>query len=908
MKQEWSWPGSRWWRVDLHAHSPASGDYGQRPAGEREWLRWVEAAARADLDAIAITDHNTAAGVAEIRDAATSVANAPVLFPGVEITAGGGAHLLALMDPECGQEHIDDLLSRVGVPVADRGSDAARSRLTVERILDEFGKDVVILGPHVNGPKGIIRQLQGRERLGALSNPGLAGVEVDPELDLDESWLDGSKGEVGRRISRVWASDGHRPEELGRRFTWVKMTRPDIEGLRLALLDGPGSLKCATREDPGNPNAECAELLIESITVAGARYIGRPEPVTVHFNPWLNAIIGGRGTGKSTLVDFCRKTLRRDADLDASGEHGEEGSLRQLFDRRVRVPPPGGEGLLTGHTRIEVVYRKHGDRFALSWNRDGSGQAICRLDGNVRTPEEGSVSERFPARIYSQKQLFALARDPDALLAIIDGGPEVQAAERKREIEQLKTRYLSLCARARESHAKASGLSDRRAELADVRRKLDFLQEGGQADRLSEYRYRRQLDDTWNAVVAAAWDGVRDVTRSAEELEIADLNGDRVSSEDDSIGANLSEAHEALGRAVGGLRTEVLRSVELAQGAMERTLAGREIAAWRQALAASESAFREATAELTERGIRDPGEYSNLLAEAARLRREIDSLEEERERATGFAREAADTLEGYRERRHALSKARGAFAEDASSGTIRVAVSPLSNTSGLSRTMIDILGTERFEADRKALARRIRPSSGEWSWDGLDALVAQLESFQAGAVESWPTEDRRFRAALKRVPPERTDRLALYAPDDSVNVHFKSRDGRWRPLTHGSPGQQTAALLAFVLGVGSEPIVLDQPEDDLDNTLVYDLLVSQLKETKLRRQVIVVTHNPNIVVHGDAELVLSLEAAGGQTRIACEGGLQQEKVRDEICEIMEGGSEAFARRYRRIMPGQGRGA
>ena len=215
---------------------------------------------------------------------------------------------------------------------------------------------------------------------------------------------------------------------------------------------------------------------------------------------------------------------------------------------------------------------------------------------------------------------------------------------------------------------------------------------------------------------------------------------------------------------------------------------------------------------------------------------------------------------------------------------------------------------ERFEADRKALARRIRPSSGEWSWDGLDALVAQLGSFQSGAVESWPTEDHRFRAALKRVPPERIDRLALYAPEDSVNVHFKGRDGRWRPLTHGSPGQQTAALLAFVLGVGSEPIVLDQPEDDLDNTLIYDLLVSQLKETKLRRQVIVVTHNPNIVVHGDAELVLSLEAAGGQTRIACEGGLQQEKVRDEICEIMEGGSEAFARRYRRIMPGQGRGA
>ena len=131
-----------------------------------------------------------------------------------------------------------------------------------------------------------------------------------------------------------------------------------------------------------------------------------------------------------------------------------------------------------------------------------------------------------------------------------------------------------------------------------------------------------------------------------------------------------------------------------------------------------------------------------------------------------------------------------------------------------------------------------------------------------------------------------------------------SRDrsaSNWKPLTQGSPGQQTAALLAFVLGYGSEPIILDQPEDDLDNTLIYELLVSRLRETKTKRQVIVVTHNSNIVVHGDAELVLSLNAAGGQSHIACHGGLQEMQVRDEICRVMEGGREAFESRYQRIM-------
>ena len=905
---EWSWPGSRWWRVDLHAHSWASGDFSRPDGGEPDWTAWVEAAARAGLDAIAITDHDTAAGISAIQDAAKAVAHTPILLPGVEIRAGGGVHVLAVMDPACGPDHIADLLSRAGVPVDARGQDSARSRLTVEQILDEFGKDALILGAHVNGPKGILQALGGQELLGVLGNPNLAGVEVDPTADLDETWLDGSKAEVGRAVSQVWASDAHSLEEMGRRFTWMKMTRPDMEGLRLALLDGTGSLGPATRENPGDPNARRAELMIESVTVAGARYVGRPGPLTVRFNPWLNAIIGGRGTGKSTLVDFCRKTLRREADLDASGERGEEGSLRQLFERRVRVPPPRGEGLLTEDTRIEVVYRKHGERFALCWSRDGSDPAICRLDGDRRTPEEGSVSERFPVRIYSQKQLFALAQDPNALLAIVDASPGVQAAEKKREIRDLANRYLSLRARAREAFARASGLGGRRAELADVQRKLDFLQEGGQARRLGEYRRRRQLDDTWEAVVATAWRGIRAVARTAEQLGVPDLNDGRGKLEEDPALAGLAKAHEALGREVGRLRTAVLADVERSQREVEGIRDGQDLREWRHALAASEEAFRAATAELQDKGIRDPGEYTDLLAEAARLRREVNSLEQERNRAAGFADDAANTLKRYRERCQALASARVTFSANASRGTIRVNVAPLSNSGGLGRELIDILGTERFEADRTALARRIRSATGEWSWDNLDEVVEDIGSFLAGRIDSWPTRDSRFQAALKRVPPERIDRLALYVPGDGVKVHFKSRGGGWSPLTHGSPGQQTAALLAFVLGLGTEPIILDQPEDDLDNTLIYDLLVSQLRETKLRRQVIVVTHNPNIVVHGDAEFVLSLEAGNGQTRIRCEGGLQEQKVRDEICRVMEGGSEAFETRYRRIMPAEVRGA
>ena len=86
----------------------------------------------------------------------------------------------------------------------------------------------------------------------------------------------------------------------------------------------------------------------------------------------------------------------------------------------------------------------------------------------------------------------------------------------------------------------------------------------------------------------------------------------------------------------------------------------------------------------------------------------------------------------------------------------------------------------------------------------------------------------------------------------------------------------------------------------MDNHLIYDLIVTQLREVKRRRQVIVVSHNANIVVNGDAELVIAFEARGGETQKECEGSLQKEQVRNTICTVMEGGRKAFDDRYRRI--------
>jgi len=185
----------------------------------------------------------------------------------------------------------------------------------------------------------------------------------------------------------------------------------------------------------------------------------------------------------------------------------------------------------------------------------------------------------------------------------------------------------------------------------------------------------------------------------------------------------------------------------------------------------------------------------------------------------------------------------------------------------------------------------------------LAELKDHVRKIAVDAHKPGSLADQRFATRVQGLPPEALDRLDLWFPDDSLDVQYSpTGDGRdFRSIEEGSPGQKTAALLAFLLSYGDEPLVLDQPEDDLDNHLIYDLIVQQLREVKRRRQVLVVTHNANIVVNGDAELVVALAARGGETQKECEGSLQEKKVRDTICEVMEGGRDAFDERYRRIV-------
>ena len=223
--------------------------------------------------------------------------------------------------------------------------------------------------------------------------------------------------------TEVLGSDAHHPSGEpgqrfpGSRFTWVKMGSPSIEGLRLALLDGLLSVR-RSDDQGGEPN-EHAALMIESVEVSDARYMGRGTPFRIALNPWLNTVIGGRGTGKSTLVEFLRLILRREGELPKT--------LKEDFSKYYKVRSGReDDGLLTEDSSFKIIYRKNGAHYRLGWSPRGDAEPIEveDRDGTWKS-EQGDVAQRFPVRIFSQKQIFELAKDPLALLYVVDAAEKV---------------------------------------------------------------------------------------------------------------------------------------------------------------------------------------------------------------------------------------------------------------------------------------------------------------------------------------------------------------------------------------------------------------------------------------------------------------------------------------------------
>lgn len=918
MSIEWNWPGARWWKIDFHAHTPESDDYGKGPdqavLKQRTPQEWLLDYMRAGIDCVVVTDHNTGAFIDTLKseiarlEAENHVEYRKLyIFPGLEISVNGGIHVLSVFDLDKSTSDIDSLLGAVGF----RGQKGTGSTCTEESFIKVIGEIVkagaVAIPAHVDQDKGLFK-LTGITLEQALDISQILAVEThDISLSKPQTYID-------KKLSwtEVLGSDAHHPTGsaghrfVGSHYTWVKMSVPSLDGIRLALLDGPLSIK-RSDQFQADPNSH-GHLAIESVTVAEAKYMGRGvTSFEVRFNPWLNTIIGGRGTGKSTLLEFIRLILRRDGELP--------DSLSKDFEKyRTASISRTDDGLLTSDAKLVVKYRKDGALFRVQWNLQNTLEQIFQeaADG-VLTASTGDIQQRFPVRIYSQKQIYELSKKPQALLQIVNDSADINHREWIERRNELQTRFLSLRAQSREIEVGLSEETRIKGELEDVLRKLIVFEQAGHADVLKNYQRRlRQLHaiDQWQKLWA---DCAEQIRKLAQGVCPPPISPDVFQLEDE-IDVSILNDIEAVRQHLNVIADTLNLVATEADGVVSSWKQSRDRASWSVVIKEALGRYEELRTQLAQADVGDPSEYGQLVNQCQTLEERLRSFTTRRGQLIVLKSDTQNCLNEIKLHRRELTRRRVKFISEVLDGNKYVSITVLpygnsENVEGEFRELINrsqggyekIIGTiDGEDGLLSQLYHGYLPNEvGVSAIEGkLEQLKIKINDIRNGTDKT--VTDGRFVTHAQGVTPEQLDRLDCWFPDDSLEVRYSIRPGEFRPVHQGSPGQRTVALLAFLLSYGDEPLILDQPEDDLDNHLIYDLIVTQLREIKQRRQVIIVTHNANIVVNGDAEQVVALNVASGQSQKICEGSLQEMKVRDEICRVMEGGEKAFDLRYRRI--------
>jgi energy-coupling factor transporter ATP-binding protein EcfA2 len=867
-----------------------------------------------NIDALVIADHNSHEGIdlartalSELREAQDPRFREICLFPGVEITTAGGLHLLGVFDPAESSEAINGLLHKCEF-LGERGTSnrtTAKSFIEVMRLICASGG--VAIPAHVDGPAGILKCMAPNELASLAEEKLVTAVEVsgdDAAPATRRGWI-AVLGSDAHHLDANGAPDASAAKFPGSHFTWVKMETPNIAGLRAALSDGQASLiRSAT--STANPNV-VSHNAIRSIRIRQ----GESEAV-YEFGPWMNALIGGRGTGKSTLIEVLRLVMSRFDELPATLQS----------DLLWFSPTPGqlGTRMWDVETEIDVEYARPNALYRICWRGAEPTSARIEVYGDEGWRlEQGSVFERFPVLVSSQKQIFEMAKQPQALLTLVDSLPEVDHAGWEREYEELRNKYRTTCSSIASLRQRLAGESIVQGNLIDAEQLVEGLAalrsspEVKELDRLlAEGRAQGKFDEAALGLGVSVNADLATFDHTTADIALADPSDSVESAWRELVVQSVSDlraAALALGtgqetyraaRLMANPRTEEIERIrDILCPAPDAQVANCE----------DPAAQRDSTREL-EPDARDDA-YEAARERLDGLRATVAQMELQKAELARLETVATELLGQVGASRDELHRRRRSALAGLSAETVELRLFQFADASRLESDLRMI--TRRptgFDSlfDKDGLRRLLHdPRNPSYPKD-LTSLKSLLKDLRCDGRDctarygiSNLTVDPRFVSHLQGLDEfEFHVALDLWFPEDYLEVRYSDTPSApKKSISQGSPGQRTAALLAVMLRLGDQPLVLDQPEDDIDNLLIYQLVVRTLKEVKARRQVIVATHNANIVVNGDAEHVTILEN-GTIPKIAASGAIQDDAVRNLICRVMEGGEIAFHARYRRL--------
>lgn len=895
--------GSRWWKFDLHAHSPASLDYKQRNISPRDWLLGhIEHG----IECIAVTDHNTAGWIGALQQEAQQLrteGHSIHLFPGVELSTQGNVHVLAIFDPSVDAQHVSTAIGVAGYTgtYGDSDTDGSQSPEQVVKAITENLNGVAI-------PAHIELEGSGVCKLGSKSVLRVCKAADAVEVVYPEKPLMSIFRSTELSLPQVIGSDSHAPNENGRAFTWVKMSSPTIDGLKLALLDGN---TCIRRSDENFTPNTLPSTYLKELIVSNTKYCGRGKPFSIKFNPWLNSIIGSRGSGKSTLAEFIRIALNKTGDIFQLNESNE---IRRNFERFSRVAQNRNDyGVLLNDSQIQCIVTKNNMDYRISWDQTHQQATIHRKDNEQWVPELGDIQTRFPVSIFSQKQIFDMAKDPNTLLTIIDNSPEVSIQAWQTHWDELKNQFIQLRISELGIINKVANLNTIKGQLADVNAKITHIEASGHAQILQRYNNLYHQKNHVSNALKLMDNEINTITNSIQTSTdlISGSVGDEV--KDDPI---LARSLQQTARKIEDWKRSATQELSLITSELTLLNDAVEKSNLSQLCTGAYNQYSQLVTSMQQQGIKEPSEYNLLVKERFALNGKIEEIDSANKQLIIIREQIKNSYHNLIEWRKELTKRRDAFVNQYISPhrDLKITIGQLQHSEHLELSFRELINrvdgafaSDLMDEDKQqGILYALKSIMAEAEKQQVGSSYERLHQFKLDVFNHHTSKTnilnctigKRLSSVIEQLDSSSLDRLWSWFPEDNLSVEFY--DGhRFKPLNQGSAGQKAATVLSFLLSYGDEPLIVDQPEDDLDNALISKLVITKLHDIKPKRQFLIITHNPNIVVNGDSELVIVLEDKGNIALLAA-GGLQELSVRQEVCEIMEGGKEALEKRYKRM--------
>lgn len=931
--------GAQFRKADLQVHSPRdAGWQGGRPeavlgptpdpaqvlaAREAFCRSFIAKCIEKGLGAVALTDHHEGeyayAAIDTLRKMkAEGVAVDDLwIFPGMELTCKDSAQALLLFDADLPKPLFEKARSRLGLPADTKPMEPVGIKVElldhniadIQSILagDAELVDRFIVLPHVKpgGHKTVIRQGFHKRFREMPYVGGYMDCKYPHELDeTDRKKIEGELPDWGsEKRGVICTSDARHADfrDLGKFASWVKLASPTAESLRQAMLAPDSRIR---HGEPRLPKA-----VITRVSIKGSRYLQDGEYL---LNQQMNSVIGGRGAGKSSLLEYIRFALgcsALDEPVSARGASRMKEILNSTIDK------------VSGEVSVEVLL--NGAPVAVTRSASCPTVITVRAEGTASQSSPDDVRRLIPTQRYRQGELSDLASEEaaDRLRELVTG----RAAERIDTIEgDLRRNGQQLA----EALAKAVRYSAARQQRAHAETHVRLSK--AQLDNL-----QKQLGDAGQAPSAAIaeHDKYVEQTRSLESLEAATSAArqallEEVATFKETL-QRIATDHPLVTAAkeVNDLFATIAAAVSAdadPADAGSMTPVTRAIEQWFDDFAARLTSAKQAWVPIAEKHQADYEGERKALAGKQSL---IDSIEEMNRRLRAAsaqlelasAEEAdlknADTeLADLRVERARLQqllvdvvKEQAEQVNRDSAGLARGYVPDKPGFAELEKALRGVLDVPHIRDKRiddviASVTESPHPAS-KWN-ELLDELIA-LAKWKGGPSidKGEPPVTPILQAALddgfmeklrEAISADRVATALRVVLRPRVEILQVRGPGKEIEFRKASQGEQAATLLNILMNQAEGPLIIDQPEEDLDNRIINDI-IKTIRKTKDDRQLILATHNANITVNGDSESVLELVLGKPQ----CIGAIDEPVIRNAITSTMEGGKDAFELRRKK---------